>query len=529
MTSKELSMTTEIVVDATGPETVPSKRSIDGTRRFIRDVFFANLPLPFQKIRTYLWLVFFARAFGPSGFGIWSLFQTTLGISLVLASMTQGNAMMRFLSGDRTRGETNRVFSSVLAAVSVSSLVLALGLAIFSTRLSHLLFRDPRGRTVLLLIALIVPLETYFEEMRGFLRARRLNRSWAFFTLGRQVPETLLLIAVVWWWVRDPVAAVGVNLVTAGLSVLLGFFYLARYQHTRLARPSAAVISRYVPYGLALVPGALAASLSFAADRYLVGYYLDLQQVGIYSVCFTVSMLGFFFVGPLNDVLFPEMVALYDAGDWNQFYDRFSGVQKFVTGLAVGASALVISFPQQILRLLTTRDFSSGGPTLAILGLQGIFMSIVMLYIVMLLVRLRVWWTTLVWGGMGAIVLLIDAVLLPRVGIVGAAFSQLISSVAGASLVVGLNWELFRRTFRLVWIPQAGAALLGVSLLAHFWQNRALSAGQSLGQLALGGIIFVFGLIVTRYLHVSELVALQKAFSGKSSLRRAVPLEANSA
>jgi len=423
-------MPTESVVNFADPEVAPSESHKDGTGKFIRDVFFANLPLPFQKIRTYLGLVFFARAFGPSGFGIWSLFQTTLAISVMLTSMTQGNAMMRFLSGDRTREETNRVFSSVLAAVSVSSLVLALGLAIFSTRLSVLLFRDPRGRTVFLLIALIVPLETYFEEMRGFLRARRLNRSWAFFTLGRQVPETLLLIAVVWWWVRDPVAAVGVNLVTAGLSVLLGFFYLARYQHTRLARPSAAVISRYVPYGLALVPGALAASLSFAADRYLVGYYLDLQQVGIYSVCFTVSMLGFFFVGPLNDVLFPEMVALYDAGDWNQFYDRFSGVQKFVTGLAVGASALVISFPQQILSLLTTRDFSSGGPTLAILGLQGIFMSIVMLYIVMLLVRLRVWWTTVVWGGMGAIVLLIDAVLLPRVGIVGAAFSQSISSIA---------------------------------------------------------------------------------------------------
>ena len=506
-------MTTEIVVDATGPETVPSKRSIDGTRRFIRDVFFANLPLPFQKIRTYLWLVFFARAFGPSGFGIWSLFQTTLGISLVLASMTQGNAMMRFLSGDRTRGETNRVFSSVLAAVSVSSLVLALGLAIFSTRLSHLLFRDPRGRTVLLLIALIVPLETYFEEMRGFLRARRLNRSWAFFTLGRQVPETLLLIAVVWWWVRDPVAAVGVYLVTAGLSVLLGFIYLVRCQHTRLARPNRAVMSRYVPYGLALVPGALAASLSFAADRYLVGYYLGLPQVGIYSVCFTVSALGFFFVGPLNDVLFPEMVALYDAGDWNQFYARFSAVQKFVTGLAVGASALVISFPQQILRLLTTRDFSSGGPTLAILGLQGIFMSIVMLYIVMLLVRLRVWWTTAVWGGMGAMVLLIDVVLLPRVGIVGAGFSQLISSVVGAVLVVGLNRELFRRTFHFVWVLQTGAALLGVCVLAHFWRSSAFSIGQSLEHIVLGAAVFVFGLLATRFLRVSELVALKKALS----------------
>jgi O-antigen/teichoic acid export membrane protein len=512
-----LSMPAESFVILTSPVTVPREGHEHSTGDFIRRVFFANLPLPFQKIRTYLWLVFFSRALGPSGFGIWSLFQTTLGLGLILTSMTQGNAMMRFLAGKHTRHEINRGLSSVFAAVSISSLILALGFVVFSKDLSRLLFRGDGGRTLLLLIALILPLETYFEEMRGFLRARRLNRSWAFFTLGRQVPETLLLVALVWWWMRDPVALVGGYLVTAALSVSLGFFYLVRYQRIGLARPSAVMMSKYVPYGLALVPGALASTLSFSADRYLVGYYLDLHQVGIYSVCFTVSSLGFFFVGPLNDVLFPEMAALHDAGDRNEFYARFSGVQKVVTGLSVGSTALLIAFPREILRVLTTQDFSSGGLTLVILGLQGIFMSVVMLYNVILLVQLRVWCTTAVWAGMGAMVLLVDVVLLPRVGIVGAGSSQLISSVAGALLAVGLNWEIFRSTFRFVWILQTGAALLGVWLLAHSWQSSAASIGQSLEHIAVGAAVFVLGLFVTRYLCLGELVALQKAMSGSGA------------
>jgi O-antigen/teichoic acid export membrane protein len=186
-------------------------------------------------------------------------------------------------------------------------------------------------------------------------------------------------------------------------------------------------------------------------------------------------------------------------------------VQKSVIGLAVGITALLIAFPQQILRVLTTREFASGGPTLTILGLQGIFMSIVMLYLVALLVRLRVWWITVVWVLMGAMVLLIDVVLLPRVGIVGAGLSQLISSVAGALLVVGLNWDLFRRTVRWIWIPQTGAALLGVCLLAHLWRSSFVSICESLEHLALGAAVFVLGLFVSRYLRFSELVALQKA------------------
>src|ERR1700681_1189886 len=134
-------MYTKTLIDDTSPETDSIQLHRGGARKFIRDVFFANLPLPFQKLRTYLWIVLFSRAFGPSGFGMWSLFLTTLSVGLLFSSMTQGNAMMRFLSGNRTREETNRGFSSVLAAVAVSSSMLALGLALLSTRLSNLLFR----------------------------------------------------------------------------------------------------------------------------------------------------------------------------------------------------------------------------------------------------------------------------------------------------------------------------------------------------------------------------------------------------
>ena len=498
----------------------------DGTGKFIRDVFFANLPLPFQKIRTYLWLVVFSKAFGPSGFGIWALFLGTMGTALIISSMTQGNAMMRFFSSTRTPGEKNRALSSVLASVTASSLFISLLLCAFSQQLSNLLFRDPRGRIALILTAAVIPLETYFEELRGFLRACRLNRIWALFTLGRQVPEAFLLMALAWWWMRSPVPTIVAYLCIAVVAVFFGFLYLARHHAVRLVTPSSDIIRKYVPYGAALVPGALASGLSFAADRYLVGYYLDLRQVGIYSVCFTVSAIGFFFCGPLTDVLLPEMSALYDAGDWNQFYARFSGVQKFVLGLAAAATALIVAFPEQILRVLTTSAFASGGPTLAILGMQGVFMSAVVLYNVMLCVRMRVWWTTAVWAGMGAIILAMDVVLLPRMGIAGAGFSQLVSSIAGAAFVIALNWQLFRRTFRPIWIVQTGVALFAVLLMARLWPVHAASFIDALAHIFAGAALFAVVSLITGYLRLEELAVLYRTFARRSSQTiTAVPVQ----
>ena len=331
-----------------------------GSRTFWRDVFFANLPLPFQKLRTYLWVIVFSRMLGPSEFGIWSLFQTTIGIAMIVTSMTQGNAMMRFLGGDRSLEEISRVFSSVLAAVTVSALIVALILAGFANSLAAPLFHDRLGRRVIILIALILPFENWFEQTRGLLRARRLNRIWAWFTLGRQMPEAMFLLLLVVLWKTSVIGLIGGYLLCTIVAAVACLSYLFRYRGVRIVKPMVSVWSSYLPYGLALVPAGLVSTISFSADRYLVGYFLNLRQVGIYSVCFTVSALGFFFVGPLNDVLLPEIGALYDSGDWTEFYRRFSTVQKLVLGVAAGATSLLVAFPQQLLHLVSSSEFSSG-------------------------------------------------------------------------------------------------------------------------------------------------------------------------
>lgn len=499
---------------------LPVKIGNGGVHRFWRDVFFANLPLPFQKLRTYLWVIVFSRALGPREFGIWSLFQTTIGIVMILTSMTQGNAMMRFLGGERSHQEINRVFSSVLAAVTVTAVVVAVILSGFANSLAGPLFRDHLGRSVILFIALILPFENWYEQIRGLLRARRLNRAWAFFTLGRQIPETMLLLALVLLWRTNVMGLINGYLLSSVLSVVVGLAYLFRYQGVRIVTPTPGVWNKYLPYGLALVPAGLVSTISFSADRFLVGYYLNLREVGIYSVCFTVSALGFFFVGPLNDVLLPEIGVLYDSGDSIEFYGRFSMVQKLVIGVASGATSLLVAFPQQLLHLLSSNEFASGESTLMVLGMQGTFMSMVMLYVVVLCVQSRVWWTTVVWGGMGAVALGGDVLLLPRVGIVGAGVSQLVSSIMGAVLVVSLNRKVFHNTFRWSWIGQNGTAILGVMLLSLFWHVDSHSTIQALRQLTAGVTVFVTGLIVTRYVRVTELIALGRMALLRSRILR---------
>ncbi|MGC1934954.1 MAG: oligosaccharide flippase family protein, partial [Candidatus Acidiferrales bacterium] len=492
-------------------DTHDERSAAAATHKFIRDIVFSNLPVPFQKARTYLWLVILTRVLGPAGFGAWSLFIVTLSAAMTVSTMNCGSSLMRFLSGERKPNEVNEALSTVFVMVGGVALAIGIVFICFSHSIANLVFHSYRGSGILL-FALILALvfDSFFEEIKNLLRARRQNQPWAYLCLARLFPETLAVIAVA-WWLESVAAAAWTYVAVAAISVAGGTAYLCIHWSIRFVRPSRCVFSKYALYGLPLLPGVFASTLSLGADKYLVSYYLGLKDVGIYSVCFAISALVFFLTGPINDVLFPELSALHDKQESQAFCHRFAGIQKFVFGFGVGAAALLSVFPGQILRILASRDFTSGAATLAILGVQGIFMAFVLLYAVVLNVQLRVWSSTLFWALSGVAIVALDVLLLPRIGIIGAAISQLIATACGAAVLIAMHWELFRRTFRLAWLFQTGAAFTCVYLVAVVWRADSTTLPANLARIFMGAGAFLLCLRLTHYFTGSDIRLLRKA------------------
>ncbi|MGH9864324.1 MAG: hypothetical protein ACRD4H_02795, partial [Candidatus Acidiferrales bacterium] len=67
-------------------EIVNEEKVKAANRTFFRDIVFSNVPIPFQKARTYLWLVILTRTLGTEGFGAWSLFLVTLSSATTIST-----------------------------------------------------------------------------------------------------------------------------------------------------------------------------------------------------------------------------------------------------------------------------------------------------------------------------------------------------------------------------------------------------------------------------------------------------------
>jgi O-antigen/teichoic acid export membrane protein len=481
------------------------------SRKFIRDVFFSNLPVPFQKLRTYLWLFVLTRTFGPAGFGAWALFIVTLSTATTFSTMNCGSSLMRFLSGERGRNEVNQAFSTVLAMVAGASVLLAVIFVLFSRQIASGIFDSVGASSLVILLGVALTFESAFEEMKNLLRARRLNQSWAYFCFARLLPETVAVIATALWFRRVETVALAYAAVSA-CCCGGGMLYLWMARDVRLVAPSLHVFLQYSRYGLALLPGVLASVVSLGADKYVVSAYLGLKEVGIYGACFTVSAVVFFLTGPINDVLFPELSALYDTGRSLMFQERFRSVQKFVFGFACGAAAILAAFPRQVLSIVGPPEFAAGKTTLILLGVQGIPMALVMLYVVILNTHLRVWSTSAFWVISGAAIILLDVILIPGMGIAGAALSQLIVTFLGALVLIALHRQFFRRTFSFSWLVKTGAAFAMVWIVASALGPAAsvVAAGM---QILAGAGVFTICLFVTGYLPVRELAAFAKGLA----------------
>ena len=160
-----------------------------------------------------------------------------------------------------------------------------------------------------------------------------------------------------------------------------------------------------------------------------------------------------------------------------------------------------------------------------VMGLQGVLMGLVTLYVAVLNVELRVWSSMLVWKVLAATVLLLDFVLIPRIGILGAAVAQLAGAVVAAWLVFYFNWALVRQSFSPAWPMQLACGLIPVTLVWYAWPVPAGDVVAIVGRLLAATAAYWAGLFASGFVAAGELRVLLAAVApvGWSAPRERLP------
>jgi O-antigen/teichoic acid export membrane protein len=237
-----------------------------------------------------------------------------------------------------------------------------------------------------------------------------------------------------------------------------------------------------------------------SGDKYLIKWFLGIEAVGVYAALYKFGNLIMLILTPIIEVLLPDMAYLYDAGELLEMKRRLVLALKYygiissfaIVGL-VGSSRLLVAIAD-----LREQSVLMSTGMLLLLSLSSTLMGLSRILLDALSVKGKTWTIGWVWVGSAVLNVLFSLILIPLLGIQGAAVSAFlifVACLAGVTLIVKRSYVQFS-----IWEGWGGRVLISLilSVLVAWLMTINLPVIFPLGALvSIGifvGLLFIMGL-----------------------------------
>jgi O-antigen/teichoic acid export membrane protein len=383
---------------------------------------------------TYLSMVLLARWLGAYEFGIFAYVQVVsmlMGIGLSFGFSSSG---LRFVSLYLARDKLRRLSGFLACSYGAVALLSLSGAALGAV----LVFA---GRDVidawyvkpLLVGMLAVPFWTLLAQLEGTARAFGwVNLAY----VPNYVLRPLLLIAMVGSWTllggaADAVTALSGLIGACALAALAQAAVVWRRSRTRLGEVRPAFHARHwfaVSLGFLLIDGFR--MLLDNTDILLVGHLLDPHSVAIYFAVIRTSGLIGFIAFSVNAFAVPRFAEIHGTGTRAELQAFVSGVIRLMFWPSLLAALAMAAIGPYLLSLFGP-DFGAGYPAMLVV-LTGLVLRAATLPVEYLLNMTGHHRDTVrVYGAAAAANVVLNLVLIPPLGLLGAAVASYVAMLGG--------------------------------------------------------------------------------------------------
>ena len=385
----------------------------------------------FTALSGYLFKVYLARALGATALGLYALGMTLVGFLGVFNALGLPQSAVRFVASYTALGKTDLlrgflVRSTILLLVSnavLGALVVLAGPWIAS-HVYHTSALNPYLAWFAVIMASGALNVFLGQVLAGFKDVAR-RTVISNFVAG---PLTIVLTIVL---VQGGLRLRGyiVAQVVSGCVVLLLLLvsigkFIPRTVSGQLPLLEQEVIAfSGIALGVAFLEFVMA-----QADKVLIGIYLNAREVGIYAVAAALVAFTPIVLQSVNQIFSPVIAELYSSGQLELLRRIFQTLTKWILGLTLPLAAAMIVFAPAIMRIFGG-DFEAGWAILVI-GTLGQLVNCAVGsvgYLLLMsghqgtLIRIQI--------VVACVMVLLNAVLIPQWGIIGASVSAAVTNV----------------------------------------------------------------------------------------------------
>jgi O-antigen/teichoic acid export membrane protein len=428
----------------------------------------------------------FTRIFSPNDYGIIDLIgAVTTFLNLFLISGLD-SATGRYYVDAEEDDDRKLTASTALYYLIALSFFTVLVLICFSKEVTTVVFGDS-ANSIFLTVALgAIPFSVLFASCHNLLKFRFQPVAYAatsILSLLIQISLTIYLVV----YMRVGIIGIFIaRLLTMFLSSGIGL-WLTRDSYSRTF--SFRRLKELLYFGMPLVPLSLAHYILTYSDRYFLKYFCGLNEVGLYGVGYrlasVISLLLFGFQKAWGPYVFSTYKGKQARRDFSKIYDYAS--------IAVCVAFLLLSlFAKEIMLIFTTRDYVEAykvvpfvAASIATYTFGGYFAFGIGI------AKKNI---HRAWGGAVAalINLGLNYVLIPPLGMIGAAIATIISFLVMGIILMYISQRYYRVEYRF----KANFSMYLIAAAIVFFSYKLLPSGLTFESICLKLVLLIAFLVV---------------------------------
>ncbi len=394
----------------------------------------------------FLYTVIVVRFLGAQSFGLFMLGLTIISFVGVLGRLGLEPGLVKFVSAYRGVGDKQRVKGVIVLAMGYSllaSILVGIVLFLMGDPVIARFFDKPQLGGIIKYLAPSLP---FLSLMLVALSATQGFQTMKYTVYGQNLFWPVANIALVLLFFLlgfELYGVVAAHVLSVALAAILAVYFVRKCFPDLIQTKAVWDPVQLFRYSVPLLAVVFVYSLLLWTDTLMLGFFRSPEEVGIYNAAMRTALLISLILASFNSIFAPVISDLHNRQEMVKLGRLFKSVTRWVFGISLPVCLLMAFLSEDIMGIFG-QEFLSGRVPLLILAFAQMVNAGVGSVAVLLAMSGRqslVLKHTLLAGLLN---LILNWVLIPPFGIVGAAVATATSIITVNVVMLGSVWVLYR-------------------------------------------------------------------------------------
>lgn len=476
-----------------------------GVQRFARDVSFSFASLGITALVHFILRVFLARYLGAGDLGLYTLSFTVYSFGMLFSVFGIGAALTKYVA--QYKEDTPKT-KFLVSSGSITALLIgcATGLILYfcSAPIANIFFDMPELGGLLRIVSFVFPFIALEKATLGFLNGLRQMRLFALISITQSILTIILTIALVLcgYGPRGAVLSFVLPIVLMSLFSLFSIRKSLAKPKLEYCKPA---IKMLLAFGGYVILANSVDRIQAYSDSIMLGYFMKEIDVGIYAVAILLSQAIRLPSQAIQMITSPTIATHWGNGNIDNIEKLINKAIKYTAVFIVPVSFLVVFLAREIITLIFSVEFVPAVFPFQILVIGAVVGAIQASVGGALSSTAYVSMIFKISGITSVANVILNLLLIPRLGITGAAIATSTSMVVGVLLhlyftqrLIGvrIHWGWFAKLF--AFTALLAAATYGLGLVVNHYLAICL------------GIIGLIAVLLTRFITKEDIHLMRR-------------------